>query len=147
MWLVVDDLWYLPGKTLIDGKEQDMLDSQGNSIRNVAYEGLMRKRDEKKKGDPRAYKTFITQQPLTPKEALMRTDGDFFDVISAQDRLSQIETNPGIYLNTIFIGKLHINDSNKIDWRPSEDLPVREFPMRDNKNKPGAIEIFEHPVS
>lgn len=142
----VDDLWYLPGKTLIGGKETDMVDNQGNSIRSAAYESLMKKRDDKKKGDPRAYKTFITQQPLTPKEALMRTDGDFFDVIAAQDRLSQIETNPAIYLNTIFIGRLHVNEANKIEWRPSDDSPVREFPMRDNKNKPGAIEIYEHPV-
>lgn len=142
----VDDLWYLPGEAHIAGKPIYMVDAQGNSIRSAAYETLMKKRDVKKQGDPRAYKTFITQQPLTPKEALMRTDGDFFDVVSAQDRLSQIETNPKIYINTIFVGRMSMDDTGAVLWKPSDDAqPVREFPIRDNKGKPGAIEIFEHP--
>jgi hypothetical protein len=37
-----------------------------------------------------------------------------------------------------------LNKEGKVEFRPSSDLPIRDFPLKDNKAK-GAIEIFQMP--
>ena len=43
-----------------------------------------------------------------------------------------------------YIGNLVLNKEGKVEFRPSSDLPIRDFPLKDNKAK-GAIEIFQMP--
>lgn len=152
----IDDLWYLPGTYMMPvyfngkkvEKKLDMLDVQGNSIRDVALESLLAKREIRKKGNKDAYYKFITQQPLTPSEALLRTQGNMFDAVRAQLRLSYIETNPAKLLDTIYRCNLAlIPDTGEIRMELNTSVqPVYEFPLKDNKNKPGIIEVYEPPI-
>lgn len=152
----IDDLWYLPGKykkpVSINGKKVeksfDMVDKEGNSIRDVALESLTEKRVLRKKGNKDAYLKFLSQQPLNPREALLRTQGNMFDAVRAQFRLSQIETNPAIYIDSIYRCNLTVvPDTGEIKMEINNNIqPVYEFPIKDNKNKPGIIEIYELPV-
>lgn len=152
----IDDLWYLPGKykkpVSINGKKVeksfDMVDKEGNSIRDVALESLTEKRVLRKKGNKDAYLKFLSQQPLNPREALLRTQGNMFDAVRAQFRLSQIETNPAIYIDSIYRCNLTVvPDTGEIKMEINNNVqPVYEFPIKDNKNKPGIIEIYELPV-
>ncbi len=152
----LDDMWYYPGKHItkvfFNGKMReetvDMLDSNGNSIRDVAEQSLDLKREVRKKGNKYAYLKFISQQPKTPSEALLRTQGTIFDVIRAQARLAQIQTSPAIYLDSIFRVTLNPNpETGEIKpERDDKNEPLYEFPLKDNKNKPGIIEIYEMPI-
>jgi hypothetical protein len=152
----IDDMWYYPGKHItkvaFNGKVKeetvDMLDNNGNSIRDVAEQSLDLKRDLRRKGNKHAYLKFISQQPKTPSEALLRTQGTIFDVIRAQARLSQIQMSPSIYLDSIWRVRLNPNPETgeiKVE-RDEKNEPLYEFPLKDNKNKPGVIEIYEMPV-
>ena len=50
------------------------VDAQGNSIRRVAYAVLMEER-ERRRNNKTSYNTYITQYPLTPAEAFLKTSG------------------------------------------------------------------------
>jgi hypothetical protein len=39
---------------------------------------------------------------------------------------------------------LAMNSQGKVEFKPTADTPIRDFPLKDNKAK-GAIEIFEMP--
>ena len=59
------------------------------------------------------------------------------------ERLGQIDNDPSFY-NDTYIGNLVFNGEGKVEFAPSADTPIREFPTKDNKIM-GAIEIFALP--
>ena len=85
----------------------------------------------------------IAEIPITPQEAILRTKGNIFPVTALNERLNQIDNNPNFYSDT-YVGTLEMNTNGKIEFRPTNDSPIREFPTKDNKVE-GAIEIFEMP--
>ena len=85
----------------------------------------------------------IAEIPITPQEAILRTKGNLFPITQLNERLNQIDSNPSIYDDT-YIGNLVLNKEGKVEFRPSSDQPIRDFPLKDNKAK-GAIEIFQMP--
>ena len=85
----------------------------------------------------------IAEIPITPQEAILRTKGNIFPVTALNDRLNQIDNNPNFYSDT-YVGTLELNTSGKVEFRPTNDIPIREFPTKDNKVE-GAIEIYEMP--
>ncbi len=84
----------------------------------------------------------ISEFPITPAEAILRATRNLFPVVELNERLSQIDNNPSFY-NDVYVGNL-VQIKDKVEFRPSLDLPVREFPLSDNKAE-GAIEIYELP--
>lgn len=85
----------------------------------------------------------IAEIPITPQEAILRTKGNIFPVTALNERLNQIDNNPNFYSDT-YIGTLEMNTNGKVEFRPTNDIPIREFPTKDNKVE-GAIEIYEMP--
>ena len=152
----IDDMWYYPGhitKYIFVGDKQveksiQLVDIEGNSYRELAEEVLDGKREDRAKGSRAAYNTFITQEPKTPAEAFLRIQGNVFDAVRCQARLAQILTNPKKYLDSIYRAKFEVNlENSQIEFKPDfTSVPLHEFPIKDNKNKPGCIEIYEHPI-
>ena len=85
----------------------------------------------------------IAEIPITPQEAILRTRGNLFPVTQLTERLNQIEQDTRFF-DDVYIGNLELSKSGVVEFRPSNDLPIREFPTKDNKVK-GAIEIFNMP--
>lgn len=85
----------------------------------------------------------IAEIPITPQEAILRTRGNLFPVTQLTERLNQIEQDTRFF-DDVYVGNLELNRSGEVEFRPSNDLPIREFPTKDNKVK-GAIEIFNMP--
>lgn len=98
--------------------------------------------------DPLALTRYIAENPFTPQEAVMRTQGTKFPINDLKTHLAYIETNPAKYRNADFIGKLVISETGFIVWQHDRSLtPIYKFPHKDNKNLPGAIVIYEHPYT
>lgn len=152
----IDDMWYYPGYIQKDfyvddfkvTKQLPFVDDQGNSHRDLAEESLDAKRELRKRGTRDSYNKFITQQPKSPAEAFLRVQGTAFDTIRASARLSVVETNRSLYIDSIWRANLTVDpQSNKIKFE--YDLtgsPLYEFPIKNNKQK-GAIEIYEMPIT
>ena len=85
----------------------------------------------------------IAEIPVTPQEAILRTQNNLFPVTQLNERLNQIDNQSNFY-NDVYIGNLILNNKGIVEFYPSNDIPIRDFPLKDNKAK-GAIEIFQMP--
>lgn len=86
----------------------------------------------------------ISETPITPQEAIIRTKGNIFPITELNNRLNEIDNNPSFYDQT-YVGDLELNSKGEVEFVATNDKPIREFPLKDNNAK-GAIEIFEMPV-
>ena len=85
----------------------------------------------------------IAEIPITPQEAILRTRGNLFPITQLNERLNQLDNNPNEY-DDVYIGNLFLNKHGEVEFKPTSDTPIRDFPTKDNKQK-GAIEIFQMP--
>ena len=94
-------------------------------------------------GDPRTIIKVVSNMPITPSEAIIQGSISQFPVTDIEARMLEIKSNPNFYDNT-YVGQFAITD-NKVEFVPTSDTPIRYFQQKDNKNMPGAVEIFEMP--
>ena len=66
-----------------------------------------------------------------------------FPVTQLTERLNELDKNPNGFDST-YIGTLIQNSKGDIEFTPTMDNPIREFPLNDNKYT-GALEIYEMP--
>lgn len=93
--------------------------------------------------DPTAITKKVAEVPITPQEAVIKTAGNMFPVVQLNERLMEIDKNPNFYDDT-YVGILVQDKNGNVEFRPTNDIPIRDFPLKDNKN-PGAIEIYQMP--
>lgn len=93
--------------------------------------------------DPNTIIKTIAEVPITPAEAIVKTGVNMFPVADLTERLGQLDNNPREY-DDVYTGDLIINTSGMVEFKPTFDVPIREFPHKDNKIE-GAFEIFQMP--
>lgn len=81
--------------------------------------------------------------PITPQEAILRTKGNMFPITQLNERLNEIDNNPNFYDDT-YVGDIVMKSDGKVEFKPTGDQVIREFPLKDNKSK-GAVEIYQLP--
>lgn len=85
----------------------------------------------------------IAEIPITPQEAILKTRGNLFPVTDLNERLNQLDNNPREF-DDVYTGTLIQNAKGEVEFCPTTDLPIRDFPLKDNKAE-GALEIFNLP--
>ena len=85
----------------------------------------------------------IAEYPITPQEAVLKSRGNLFPITQLNERLNQLDNNPSEF-DDVYVGDLITDSNGKISFVPSSNLPIRDFPLKDNKNE-GALEIFKMP--
>lgn len=120
------------------------IDVNGNSNVTKALLAILMDRYKVKYGssDINTLTKRISQYPIVPQEAIIRSMGNVFPVTELTDRLNQIDNNPSEY-DDVYVGEL-IDKGGKVEFNPTVDIPIRNFPTKDNKVT-GALEIFEMP--
>lgn len=93
--------------------------------------------------DPNTIIKTIAEVPITPAEAIVKTGVNMFPVADLTERLGQLDSNPREY-DDVYTGDLTLSNSGVVEFRPTSDMPIREFPLKDNKIE-GAFEIFQMP--
>lgn len=93
--------------------------------------------------DPNTVVKTIAEIPITPSEAIIKTGVNMFPITDLTERLGQIDSNPREYDDT-YVGDLILKNGD-VEFSPSTQAPIREFPHKDNKIE-GAIEMFQLPV-
>ena len=134
------------------------IDKDGNSDVTKALLKICNDRYKVKYGstDVNTITKRISQYPITPQEAIVRSRNNMFPVTELNERLNQIDNNPNEY-DDVWVGELvqasgtesqstvgskFVN--NGVMFKPTNDVPIRDFPTKDNKVK-GAIEIYSMP--
>ena len=124
----------------------NIYDKDGNSdVVKALLEILMNRYTVKYNStDLNAITKTISEIPITPQEAIIRVQGNIFPVTMINERLNEIDNNPAFY-DDIYVGKLVQNNNGEVIFRNTTDIPIRDFPTKDNKVE-GALEIYEMPI-
>ncbi len=124
----------------------EYIDKDGNSDITRALLAILYDRYKVKYGstDVNTIVKRISQYPIVPQEAMMRSHGNIFPVTEINERINQIDNDPNFF-DDVYVGEL-VQDSKtgEIKFTPTTDIPIRDFPTKDNKVT-GALEIFEMP--
>lgn len=119
------------------------MDGDGNSdVVKALLQILMQRWTVKQGNDPASLLSRIAQMPITPAEAILKVQSNYFPVVMLNERLRQLDQNPRAY-DDVYVGTL-ADVGGKIEFRATDDIPIREWPV-DNTNQ-GALEIYEMPV-
>ena len=124
--------------------DDSCVDENGNSDVTRALLMILMDRYKVKYGstDVNTITKRISQYPITPQEAIIRSQGNMFPVTELNERLNQIDNNPDEYTD-VYVGNL-VQKNGAVEFEPSGDIPIREFPTKDNKVL-GALELYELP--
>lgn len=124
---------------------QNCYDENGNSDVTKAILEILKDRYLTKYNstDINAITKRIAEIPITPQEAILKSKGNMFPVADLNARINQLDNNPAEY-NDVFVGTLIQNKGGEIEFAPTTDQPIRDFPLKDNKVE-GAVEIFNMP--
>ena len=123
-------------------------DENGNSDVIGAMIQINKERSKVKYGssDVNAIVQKKAEEPITPQEAIMRTEGTAFPVADLRDYLEDIMPRVQGFCDEHWVGKLSYDELGKIKWTGTQDVPIREFPyVVKGGNSDGAIEIFAMP--
>lgn len=95
--------------------------------------------------DPNAITQKKAELPITPQEAIMRTEGTVFPIADIKSYLETIAPKKESFLAEHLVGDLIVNNDGQVEWKPNSDIsPLRSFESSDT-NRTGAVEIFEMP--
>lgn len=126
--------------------DESCIDKNGNSDVSKALLMILYDRYKVKYGttDINTIVKRISQYPIVPQEAMLRSHGNIFPVTELNERLNQLDNDPNAF-DDVYVGELvQDNKTGEVKFNPTIDLPIRDFPTKDNKVK-GALEIFEIP--
>jgi hypothetical protein len=95
--------------------------------------------------DARAITQKKAEEPITPQEAIMRTEGTVFPVADIKDYLESIGPKKESFLAEHYIGELVYSPTGEVEWKPTSDkYPLRAYDSSDT-DRTGCLEIFEMP--
>lgn len=122
-------------------------DSSGNSDVIGALIRILIKRINVKYNtiDPNAIVQEKAERPITPQEAIMRTEGSAFPTGSLKELLETIKPNYNQFISEHWEGDL-VYGKDGIELKPNVNINIlRSFPTKDKSKAQGGIEIFEMP--
>lgn len=94
--------------------------------------------------DSRAITQKKAEEPVTPQEAIMRTEGTVFPVSDLKEYLENISSKRDAFLAENYVGRLVYESNGDLVWRPDNEVtPLRSYDVVGNRA--GCLEIFEMP--
>ena len=135
--------WFVPAYYM-DGNYKD---ENGNTMLAEAIKVYEKRRLEKKKSKSSSSLDLeMMNYPLKPSEMFINKIGNRFPIAELKEHLTELKNNKKEYQDKHWLGQLVFNNKGELKFKPDIDNKViREYPILDNKNKPGCLEIFEMP--
>lgn len=126
------------------------MDENGNSDVIGAMIEINKKRTKIKYGssDINTIVQTKAEEPITPQEAIMRTEGSAFPVADLRDYLEDIAPELNTFVDSHWVGSITYDEKGLAKWKNDADKsPIRDFPfkVKGGASSDGAIEIFEMP--
>ena len=123
-------------------------DENGNSDVVGALIEILEKRLRVKYGssDSNTLVQHKAEMCITPQEAILRREGNIFPVVDLKDVLADASVNMTAFTAPHYIGHLKYKSDGNIEWDSKElSAVIREFPIKDQLDRTGNLEIFEMP--
>lgn len=122
-------------------------DENGNTDTKRAYDYKLKERERKRKSkDPSALALEMMNYPLVPSEMFLNAKDSMFPIAELKEQLANVLANPYKFTNSYYYVDLIWTDSGKlkIEYLNQHGLEI-DYPIKDNKNRPGVICLFELP--
>lgn len=113
-----------------------------SDVTKALIEVLLARHKAKYSADPKSVLRVIAEDPITPAEAIIKVKAAYFPTVALTERLAQLDSDPHAF-DDVYIGNLTLTSGNKVEFRISNDIPIRKYGV-DNSTV-GALEIFEMP--
>lgn len=122
-----------------------MVDENGNSNEEAAYDDLMYERDQARlASNPKSLHLAISQYPVKWQESFLRNKGAIFSSPEMLEWLGELETTASLR-DQVEKGELVWKD-NKLEFQPNADLNyITDFPLKHDVDNKGCIAIWERP--
>lgn len=106
-----------------------------------------RREEAKKASSPSVFQTEIINGPIVPSEAFLILESGEFPTMELKQQLGKIEGNREKYLDPTFKGRLVFDEKTQLVRFDSiqDKLPIRDYPLGNNEDKRGCVELFKHP--
>lgn len=119
------------------------MDKDGNSdVVKALLEILKERWVVKQGGDSASLLKRIANMPITPEEAILKVQSNFFPVVMLNERLRQLDTSPRTF-DDVYVGTL-VNTGTQVMFKKTDDIPIRKWTNNPPKED-GAMEIFVMP--
>lgn len=122
-------------------------DEQGNTRVEKAL--AIRKKIRKEKGkakDSAALALEMMNYPLKPSEMFLNAKGSRFPQAELKEHLATVKSRTHFYHNAHYFGEFVWTTDGELKFEITDDSQlVKEFPIKNNKNKPGVVEIIVMP--
>ena len=113
-----------------------------SDVTKALIEILLARHKAKYSADPKSVLRVIAEDTITPAEAIIKVKAAYFPTVALTERLAQLDSDPHAF-DDVYIGNLTLTSGNKVEFRISNDIPIRKYGV-DNSTV-GALEIFEMP--
>lgn len=122
-------------------------DKNGNTNIEEATTFKEKEREIKRQSkDPSALGLEMMNFPLVPSEMFLNAKGAMFPQAELKEIYAEVKSNPAKYTNSHYYVDLVWNTEGQLEIKhlTSHNLLI-DWPVKNNKNKPGVIELFEMP--
>ena len=85
----------------------------------------------------------IAEIPITPQEAITRTRGNMFPVTMLNERINELDNDVHSF-DDVYVGQLRQKIDGSVEFVPTADVPIREFPTKDNKAHPYDTKVYTY---
>lgn len=125
----------------------DFKDENGNTDVEAAMEFINARRELKARSkDPSALSLEMMNYPIVPSEMFLNAKGAMFPQAELKAHLANVTSRPKDYENSHYHGELVWDSDGQLQWKTtSANKLERQYPIKDNKDRPGVIEIIEMP--
>lgn len=135
--------WFVPAIYAMN----QFKDENGNTDVEKSLEYANKQREKKRKSkDPSALSLEMMNYPLIPSEMFLNAKDSMFPIATLKEQLANVTANPYKYTNSYYYIDLIFDATGNLKIEHiNQNALETEYPIKDNKNRPGVICIFEMP--
>ena len=130
-----------------DANGNQLMDKDGNSLKELAIEELMRQRNKVKEGgaSQASIDRFISERPIKPQEAILELGKNIFPRKLLMDQLTRIRTNKKLQ-NMKHVVDLTWDGNGKVEAIEKKSGDITVYPLKKDDKPRGSVVIWEYPV-
>ena len=142
--------FFVPSWSNMEGTDvngNQLMDKDGNSLKDLAIEELMRQRNKVKEGgaSQASIDRFISERPIKPQEAILELGKNIFPRKLLMDQLTRIRTNKKLQ-NMKHIVDLVWDGNGKVEAIEKKSGDITTYPLKKDDKPSGSVVIWEYPI-
>ena len=140
--------FFAPAYCNMEDKEGKYMDSDGNSLKDLAIEKLVEQRNIIRQGgaSQESIDRFISERPIKPAEAVLTLGKNIFPRKLLMDQLSRIRTSEKLK-NMKHVVDLSWDGNGQVIATEKKTGDITTYPLKRDDKPRGSVVIWEYPVT